>query len=333
MKDYHSNVYIRILDIISLLLETDSGVTISNLAKKYDVGKEIILEDIRYICKSEELNISILPCEEELDTDDFLQELMDGKRDDIEIYSENNSFNNQFSIQLSAFEKVFLSSFLKKSGIEHNFSEDMDIYVKKMYNIVSIKVLEVLKDINEAIKKEQNLEIVYWDKQEYKKKIKIMPIKVIKMIANEVFYLLAISNSEIVSLQIDNIIEMKICMDSKIAFEKKKVEDILSSFDYRWGLGEMEKDEVPFEFEMIVYEEANLPKRLFTELQYRKYGVWEKLDVDKYIYRDMVMDYNSLRAWVMSLGSSVKVIKPKRLVMDIVESAKIRKRYYSEYIR
>ena len=82
---------------------------------------------------------------------------------------------------------------------------------------------------------------------------------------------------------------------------------------------------------MIVYNEANLPSRLYRELKNRKYGKWVKNTEQSYLYKDIVIDYQSLKQWVMELGSSVKVLEPIRLRDEILEDAYNRLAIYNTY--
>ena len=83
---------------------------------------------------------------------------------------------------------------------------------------------------------------------------------------------------------------------------------------------------------MIVYEEANLPNRLYRELENRINGKWTKQKEGTWLYEDMVIDYESLKQWVLELGSSVRVRKPLRLAEEIRREAYQRLALYEEQV-
>ena len=101
--------------------------------------------------------------------------------------------------------------------------------------------------------------------------------------------------------------------------------NILTEYDYRWGVGPIEEI---FDLELKVYNEAKLFEHLPKRLSARHYGKWRFYE-DYAIYTDKVIDYEVLKKWVMSFGSSVKVIKPKRLADEIVKNAEERLRRYN----
>lgn len=325
MNDYHINAYSRIMDIITLLSETDAGITINVLAEKYEVDVNIILDDIRNIITSEELGFVIFPCDEKFDQDDFYEQLILGKLNDIEIYGQFESVDESLSIQLSAFEKIFLTSFLNRNGVMVEKTVNSDIYIKKLYHYIDKNVLVNLKQISQAIKKGLSIHMIYPSENMKEERILVTPIKVVKLVANELYYMLAQLNQNICYYRMDKIIKIECVEKNEIHLCEDDVCKLVNEFEYRWGMGE---NEPPFNFKMIVYNEANLPQRLYMELRNRKFGRWEENVDGTFTYYDQVIDYDSLKAWVMGLGASVKVLEPQRLKEEIIRSARKRVHNY-----
>lgn len=322
---YHTNVYERIIDIMNMLLETD-GISVNLLASKYGLSEDIVLEDLKYLYTSEELDFIIFPCDEELDTDTFFDDLMDGKLNDEQLYAEQMNNNLKITLQLSLFERIFLNSFLDEFNIEKEVDGTNDILIKNKKNNQSWNKLSLLKRMNESINLKKELLIIYDEKPEplY---LNILPLNIVKMTADDTYYCMAQIEHSIHYIRLDKIIEISQEGTSNIITATSEYNHEIESFEYRWG---MIDDEGPFAFEMMVYNEANLPKRLRHELEHRKYGSWKQISEEVFLYNDIVIDYESLKLWVLGLGSSVRVIKPKKLIEDIIKEAYTKLDMYSK---
>ena len=322
---YHTNVYERIIDIIHLLLEAD-GISVNLLASKYCLTQDIILEDIRYLYTSKELNFVILPCDENLDTDTFFDDLQDGKLNDEGLYAEQINDNRMITLQLSLFERIFMNNFLNRFNIKKDIGGTDDIFIKNTKKNLSWNKLKLLKRINEAINLKKELSIIY-DENSKPMSLNIFPLNIVKMVTDETYCCVAQIECSICYIRLDKIIEIKQEHTSNIIMETSEYKQEKEFFEYRWGVID---DEGPFDFEMIVYNEANLPKRLHHELEHRKFGRWEQISEESFLYKDIVIDYESLKYWVLGLGSSVRVVKPKKLVDDIVKEAYVKLKMYSK---
>lgn len=315
VNKYHTNVCERIIDIMYLLYEAD-GISVNEISSKYKVAPTIVLEDLKYLSESEELDFLIFPCDEELDTDSFLSELFNGKHNDVVLYAEKMDDNYMFSLQLSAFEKIFLNAFLKEYSWSEKFNDTNDILIKNAPSNASWAELQIISQINEAIRNNSAVALEYkLDKCERKE---IIPIKIVKMISTGICYCMAQNINDFEYIRLDDVEKIEILSECKFPLIDDKLKHELTLFEYRWG---MEENDEPFDFAMIVYNEANLPGRLYRELMHRKYGKWAKNADRSYLYKDIVIDYQSLKQWVMELGSSVKVLEPKKLRDEILEDA------------
>lgn len=327
MKEYVENVYLRILSIISLLVEMDEGITVNELADRHGVTVNIILEDLKNIFYSDEIGGSIFPTNEEDETEGFMEELFRGEHNDSYLFGSLKNEQEGYSVQLSAFEKWLLDLSLDPSYKEQTKYMQESIQVKKVFGKISSEVLEILSQINKAIEEKQIIEIRYLTKQGEKVNYQIIPFRMVKFVDQEIYYLLAVCEEEIFFYRVDKIIQV---MNAKKYANinqniERKMNEMIEEFSKRWGMG---KGREAFEFEMIVYDEAFLPERLQKELIHRQYGKWQKNKDGSFTYIDKVIGYDNLKSWVMSLGSSVKVIKPKRLAEDIINSAKLRMQFY-----
>jgi transcriptional antiterminator len=132
---YNSDVYLRLLTIISLLTETEEGMTINELSERLNVGQSTIINDLHNLQLIAEFNMSIGPADWDLkeywedkdaevreeEDNEFLLALYEGTRNDVPLRILYLKRDEQFSVELTAFERIILSEYLKK----HNMGDMM----------------------------------------------------------------------------------------------------------------------------------------------------------------------------------------------------------------
>ena len=337
-NNYHSDVYLRLLTLISLLTETEDGMTVNELSERLNVGKNTIINDLRNIQLEAEFNMSVGPADwdeeeywgdknaevKEKEDNKFLVALYQGKHNDIPLRIVYLKKDEQFSVELTAFERVILSEFLKNHNMDNVLPVKKEIYIKHQSK-PDFSIYEKLTKINDAIRADKFLQMRYVDKNtEGLKEIVIKPLKVVRLFLKGEYYVVAVHNNKSFICNVGNMKEIRETkQDVKIDMEVS--ERILEEYDYRWGVG---KNEGIFDFELKIYNEVDLFQRLSKRLSSRKYGEWKEYG-DYAIYTDKVIDYDALKQWVMSFGSSVKVIKPQKLADEIVKSAEERLEKYN----
>lgn len=316
----------RIMDMISVLLESD-GITIDTLTEKYGFSKDVIMQDLNYIHSTKELGITLIPqAYDDFDDeyDDPAEELKKWQENDIAITAEKLywSADDSFSLLLSPFEKIFLNNFLnKKKSVNID-----DILIKNAPEYASEESVKILQKLNQAAKKGISLIVNYTDK-ERTSACTITPLHIVRMPADNLDYCMAICDDDKIGyFRIDKLVVIK---EEPLRHKRnqKKIDREIELLDLRWGMNGSE----PFDFEMVVYNEADLAKRLKIELKNRKNAVWEELSDGKWRYKDKVIDFESLKTWVLGLGKSVKVLKPQKMADEILADAKKRYEYYRKF--
>lgn len=316
------NALERILDIINTLCERNR-ITIKELANRYGFSTDIIIEDLNYIHNTEVLDLTLFPEDSSCDYEDdnFTEQLKKCDEQDIPIivgrYVKNKDPEN-LSLQISEVEKLFLKSFLNESDVSG------DILIKNAPEYASKERVETLYQLDKAIKNKETLKVDY-DKE---KDLVITPLHIVRMPADNLDYCMAFcDDDEIGYFRTDKLVVIKE-EPLRHKLNQKKIDREIELLDLRWG---MEGKSEPFDFEMIVYNEAELPKRLKIELKNRKNAVWEELPDGKWLYKDKVIDFESLKTWVLGLGKSVRVLKPQKMADEILEDAKKRYEYYRKF--
>lgn len=323
-NDYRTDVYLRIMSIISILSEKDSGMSVNELAEQLGVGTETILEDLKNIHNTPEMNLCISDFyEDEEEEYDFIDKLVSGQLNDVEISIESRWWwQDTCSVELTAFERIILSYFLKDRNLRGVIPQIEDIYIKKEIE-TDFYILKRISEINDAIRKKCYVDML---KTTQNKSVEIsdaIPVKVVSLFSTSDYYLIGIVKGEIQTLKVEDI--TKIIPKAPIeVYPDEVVNKINEEYDYRWGISD---DNKVFEFEMKVYDEAQLIKKLKSQLN-RKYGEWK--DYEGYsIYSDQVIDYKALKEWVMGYGSSIVVLKPKQMAEEIITDAKRRLEVYN----
>ncbi len=332
-NDYRTDVYQRIMNIIALLNESDSGMSVNELAETMDIPKDVILEDLKNIHNTAELDMCISAFEEDENAtdedEDFPALLFAGEKNDVKLYISVWGGDELFSVGLSVFEHMMLSSFLDNRSLEELMPNQNNIYIKKSEKTDN-NIHVVISEINEAIRQNRSIEMLEMDsKGKEKGYVELFPLKIVSMFLQSDYYVVGICEGKSCIYNVGDIKEVRrLKGEERVRYGKEKVDSILEEYEYRWGVG---PNDGIMDVKLKVFEEANLIKRLKTNLSTRKHGSWE--DYEKYsIYTDKVIDYAAFKKWVMSLGKSVIVIEPKCLAEDIVNSAKERLRHYNEIL-
>ena len=374
IKRYGIDPYLRVCTIYYLLQEMESGLSVNELAALLQVPPQIVLEDLEYLKKSDKFDIVLGSAMDDFDNeiddwdyeaDDFddktdiaeeaagetahgsaqavddqcamfLKDLFAGKHMDLPLRLDSDLRNVQrgaVTMQLHTIESEILDAFLKDYHYTIGQNEK-SFLIKRKYDDTLRKVMDTWNQLQEIIAVEGLVQIQYLTKKKVLQKITAAPIKLVKDIPQELFYLIAAplsdqGNGNLAIYRLDRILGVQ-PQKGKRAVPPEIVAQLHQEYDYRWGMGAKEE---PFLFRMQVFDEVNLPERLQHELKDRRYGTWQKYADGSYLYEDTVIGYDALKNWVLSLGSSVKVLEPKRLATNIKRSAKKRMQWYEPYMQ
>ena len=325
---YSANEYLRMMNIISLLQEIDEGMSVDELADKFQLPAEVVIEDLYHIHKTAQLRMYITPADLDTDDENFLADLFAGMKNNgkiVLIDEQHPDTTEQISVQMTKFESMVLGEFLQKYYPAYIPIQE-EIRTKKVVHAFTKEQMKYMQSIQLAIAEKRMLKLTYMTKEKELLQFQCMPIKLVKLLSDELVYLISVFDNQQMYYRLDRIKQLEM-MSEKYDISEHISHEIIKEFDYRWGMGPYEE---PFHFSMQVFDEVNLPARLQKELAERKYGTWLKHVDGSYLYQDWVIDYDALKRGVLSLGSSVKVLEPKRLALDIKASAKKRMELYEE---
>ena len=103
----------------------------------------------------------------------------------------------------------------------------------------------------------------------------------------------------------------------------------LEHLHYCWGAA-FDKDAVPVHVKLeICPNTANILTKIRNDTADRRFGSLREED-GRFLYEDDVIGLNSFRSWVLAYGSSVKVLEPRTLAEEVVESSRLRLLNYTD---
>lgn len=324
MNNSLENSFYRLNTIISFLSSEEFSYSISNLSEILNVPKPILHNDIINILKSTENSLYLYPADEELE-DDFIysasleKEILSGKYDNIPL-SIDNPFKSDISVSLTNFELNCLNDFLK----QYNYNvlkKENDYLIKNGVLAFSDKEILIQEAISNAIADDACIDISYMSRNGDFFTRTIRPIRIVHNLIENIMHIITIYDGKIYPYRLDRIKSVSPATSSV----PKADLSLVPNLDTVWG---MEFGEV-YHVKAKIYDEANVVEKVKRDLGKRADKTLTKINDTYYIYEDTIIGINSFRSWVNSFGSSVIVLEPKELAMEIVESAKTRYSYYS----
>lgn len=315
-------IYGRLLTILLHLQETTDGISINELARICHVQTSVIAADVQTINNSSSTGFLI-----DSANDDIYLEGPISDYDEPLVLNVTRELDLLF-LQLTEFERLFLDTFMKNELAVLQRFLPTEILIKNALNYTDSRNLEKLEAVNRAINQKKVLEFNYRENGRTVR-LRALPLHIIKTISDSSSCFMGVMDGGIRYFRLKDMSIPHIVSAAKIPVPKVQLESEMNFLPFRWGLKKLEEE--PFAFEMYIYNEADLPHRLQAEVKDRKFGQFEFLpNSGDAIYRDIVIDSESLKTWILGYGKSVRVIKPEWLRDAIVEDVKKRISYYEE---
>lgn len=330
MSSKMTNSIYRLETLITLL--SGEGTTINRLAQFMDVAKNVIYDDLLSIAKDKNSRLMILTYDEDFEddflTDDeasegqsenrFVREIKTGRYDDVEIFV-STPYSNKIEVVLSAEELDALQDFSDQNvGIKGGLS----YLVKNSNSGYTERDIELSNYLIETMEDGDSLTITYLphkkDASPFTKTIR--PIRIVHNINDNLVY---VCDHE------GNFYRFDCIKNYRPSDEKLEISpDIdMKKFDKMWGVI-LSEDYT--HVKLKIFDEVGVIDRVKKDLG-------DKLSDDTFhyyedegyaIYEDDVVGVGSFMSWVYSYGSSVVLLSPDELVKRVVDSIKIRKKYY-----
>lgn len=330
MSKMTNSIY-RLETLITLL--SGEGTTISRLAQFMDVSKGVIYDDLLSIMKDKNSRLILLTYDEAFEEDflstnasegqndsAFARDIKTGKYDDVEIFV-STPYSNKIEVVLSAEEMDALQDFSDQK-LGSRISNGLSYLVKNSNSGFTERDIELSNYLIETMEDGDSLTITYLphkkDAVPFTKTIR--PIRIVHNINDNLVY---VCDHE------GNFYRFDCIKNYRPSDEKLEVSpDIdMRKFDKMWGVI-LSEDYT--HVKLKIFDEVGVIERVKKDLGEKfsdeTFHYYE--DKGYAIYEDDVVGVGSFMSWVYSYGSSVVLLSPDELVKRVIESIKIRKKYY-----
>lgn len=306
----NTSAYERITELVSLLSDYDFEPTVRRISLKTESSLPQTREDLAQLHK---LGIRLYP-------PDVAESLTrtESRYDDVVL-----ELDSDLPVRHSL---LFLNK-MEQSLLKDNNSGRL--LIKDSSLPVSDSVRRHLDRIEEAVRKRCYVRFMYRSPvighNEY---IEIAPLRLFLNTTDGLFYCISINGDEkMLTYRLDRIL-----FDVHLV-KSRRFEDLhektLEKLDYVWGAA-FENDSPPVHVKVEIYAATpNILGKIRAETRSRRYASIRK-EGDHYIYEDEVIGLPSFRSWILSYGSSVKVIEPASLAERILSSSRIRLLNYED---
>lgn len=158
--------------------------------------------------------------------------------------------------------------------------------------------------------------------------LEIAPYMLFHNTTDDLYYCITFDeNGRTMSYRLDRILyDVRPVRGRHYAQDREKELDRLS---FVWGAA-FQNDQEPVHVKLEIYANtANIIGKITNDVRDRVHGRLRQ-EGDRWIYEDEVIGLKSFKAWVMSYGSSVKILEPPALIEEIRESSRLRLLNYED---
>ena len=302
-----------ILKLLTIISNSEDGVSIRELHHKTGISIEIIKDNLENIWYNTELYLVDLAPE-----DDVAYEKTRASSDSLDLkWTIDNFCKDDVVLNLNHFERYLFKSILTKS--ENTDTSLLGIKTKSTYGIEDYKYK--LCQISMAIDNKKSIISKYKTKAGKIEDFIIEPLCIVFYEFENLLYIIGQYNNSIVTYRLDKILHIKETENNFLPIEGFNIEEYLSNI---WGMEQGEPIKVKIKF----LREANVFHRVKRDLSCRTNKNLTEY-VDHIIYEDTVVGIHRFKSWLRSFGSSAIVLEPKVLKEDMLTSAKHSLEYYT----
>ncbi len=305
------------INTIMFILNKSQGCSITDLAKKMDMTDEIetIRKDVLFMAGLKEFGINI--------TTTLSPEIVNSGEFDNEIIKMEEIDDTQLYVVLSAKEHDYLDEFV---GVNYDAVINAldEYYIMPPLKDISVVSDEYISRLKKYMYRKSVLKIEYVNDNAQTETIVMRPLKIVEYSHERIQYVVTIIDDNIRLIRVDRI---KSINSSKEKLAKPD-EAILAQLPNLWGTGEGTASKVKFRIE----DRGGVISRVKEDLACRKNGKFTK-EKDGLYFEDKVIGMDNFTQWIMSYGSALVVTEPKKLIKDIVASAKKQEKIYNTIIK
>lgn len=335
-NSYKYSLY-RINTLLTLFRSEFAIYTISELSEMLSVPKNIIREDIYILSQGvDECETVIFPYEDEdLEDEGFIERLKKGLEDDTPLGAYSR-FNAELYLPLDSQELNVLDDFLPKEQFGMKFSKG-GVFIKSSPYREDADTLSKIAVLDEHIKSGHTLYISYPGKDGQYRVLEYKPLCIVRYSLENVSYVVSIKGGHLLPLRIDRIKAIKLS-ENNITINDFEP---LKKLPYMWKMDTGETQNVKIKIKAPKNIMEKIKNDIFSmrisfesisslcQIDEGDKGTWEEdINGEYAIFEGKVSGMTAFKNWINGYGSSIKVIEPKTLRDEIINSAKMKLEKY-----
>lgn len=327
---YNSNLSEGYTDIFA------ESYSINNLSELLQVKPAIIIQDLAYILSSGEYFIEyICSLTNEIMSISSDKKIIKEIENDIKkidintsiilhLYNDSNGATPKFLLYLSNHQLYFLNR-LADYKITAKNKRYSFCYIKESYTNKDISDYDKRKKLRISIDNKKIIKLLYQTSNDIQE-IETIPLKLIEYNYDDECYLLArkSNDSDLNKYAIYNVCKIKkfeelpnsSCKINSLTDEE--TQEINRINKHIFG---MELTDEPINIKIRIENQNNIVEKVKRDLSSHTDGIYT--DKGDYVYfEDYIIGSNKFRSWVRSYGSSIIILEPEYLAIEMIKSAK-----------
>lgn len=312
MRSQETAIYSRITELVSLLSDYDEEATVRIISRKTETSPAQTREDIIALNK---FGLSVAPS-------DIVKKMSrdDSRFDDVVLSLDTDLPCGDPSAPYLLFLNRYERSIFKKERVN-------DLKVKDSPLSVPAAVRQRTKDIEAAIREQVRVRFRYTSPVTGTETVELSPVMIYHNTTDDLWYCVCFPDDEqVYTYRLDRIRFNITILHGHPADPVDPEDPRLKKLRFTWGAAFHNNEPVTHIKLFIRQQTANILSKIRADTAGRN-GTWIKQD-DGWIYEDDIIGLSSFRAWLMSFGSSVKVLEPVSLAEDLCRSSAERLRNY-----
>ena len=315
MSKQDDRVFGRITELVSLLSNPAEEITIAKIARLTNTTREQTREDLHQLHTG---GLSLEPESVFKNMQSF-----ETRYDDIPV-----SLAQELPVEhLPGTELLFLNAIERNLFLQKGLSQ---LRIKNSPAGVSYTVRRCAQVIEEAIREGKSVRFRYRQPDAAAAEtIEITPHFLYFNATDHLYYCISCRGEEIVPFRLDRI-QHDVTVTGAADEVIDPPDERLKRLRDVWGAA-FSSDEEPVSVKIrIENNTADSLGRIRADITGRPNArLWE--EGGDYYYEDRIIGMDSFRAWIMSFGSSVKVLEPASLAKEILESSRERLSDYQQF--
>ena len=319
MSRYEDAVFERITELVSLLSQADEDLTVKKIASVTDATLEQTREDL---FRLHHCGIQIAPSK---------------------AVEQLNRYESRFDdtpltlISEIPGDPALSAGILFLNPVERSLFRQQEvgqIKIKDTPTSVPVEVTERVEKIRQAIRESSFVRFRYRRAgAEKAETVEIAPRMLYFNATDDLYYCISLpeNSNEIIPFRLDRIV-FGVQIVAQKAVSLDPADPRPARIRYVWG-SDFSSEDTPVHVKVrIEPNTANILNKIRSDISGRSFASLYEKD-GYYYYEDEIIGLTSFRSWLMTFGSSVKVLEPKETAESLLASSRQRLENYEDGMR